>query len=122
MEKNTDRYYIVSFGNSNKYILHDSAPYKNSMLARVEAELNRFLRNRFPDEAFAYFTSPRVDEVNPKTDDTITEYPPLDSSAMEKIKKVLEVEVENMEANDRLDSNAPYANINPYAADLPNII
>lgn len=115
-EKKVDKYYVISFGNSDKYFLHDSKVGKESRLTRIENELNEYLQQKFPNETFAYFTSPRVDEISPEHAKEYEKYPLLDSRAVESIKHVLAREVENMEANDRLDRNAPYAQVNPGAA------
>lgn len=119
MDIKKDRYYIVSFGNSDRYFLHD---VDNKTLANIEAQLNAFLKSKFPDETFAYYTTPKVDEVSDKNRDKYKSYPPLDAKAIESIKKVLTTEVADMEANRNLNSDAPFANVNPYAADLPHII
>ena len=112
-----DKYYLVSFGNSEKYFLHDSCVGKDSKLTRIENELNTYLKHKFPDESFAYFTSPRVDELKEEHAGLYeANYPKLDRAAIESIKKVLSVEVEDMEANNRLDSDAPFSNVNPGAA------
>lgn len=117
-----EKVYLVSFGHSDKYILRDTESGEKSRLTRIEGELNEYLRKKFPDDTFAYFTSPRIDDVSEASKDTYAGYPMLDSRAIEDIKSVLTKEVENMEYNDSLDSNAPYANVNPAAADIPHIL
>lgn len=115
MKNNIDKYYLISFGDSDKYFLHDNRVGLDSRLTKIETELNRYLQERFPDDSFAYFTSPRVDEISEDNAPLYSAYPPLDDKAMSDIKKVLAAEVENMEANDKLDRNAPYSKINPGA-------
>lgn len=117
-----EKVYLVSFGNSAKYILRDKEAGKDSRLAKIETELNAFLRDRFPDEPFAYFTSPRVDVISRVDAEKYASYPPLDAEAIDDIKKVLAKEVEDMEATKRMNSNAPYSNVNPGAADIPHIL
>ena len=119
-QNTSEKYYLVSFGNSSTYILHATASGKDSLLTKIEAELNGFLRDKFPDEAFAYYTAPRVEDIDNSAD--YASYPRLDAKAMEDIKDVLSREVSNMESQNRLDSNAPYANVNPAAADIPHIL
>lgn len=114
--------YVVHFGNSDRYILRESPEGEKSRLASVEAELNAFLRAKFPDDAFAYFTTPKVEEMPSGSAADYEGYPVLDAGAVEAIKKVLEREVEDMEANRRLNDNSPFANVNPAAADIPNIL
>ncbi len=115
-----DKTYLVSFGNSSQYILHDSASGKESKLTRIEDELNSFLKEKFPDEAFAYFTSPHIKEIEKPED--YAGYPELDSAALDQIKKVLLTEVKNFESQQELDSDAPFANVNPGAADISHIL
>ncbi|MBD5371358.1 MAG: hypothetical protein HDR80_09490 [Bacteroides sp.] len=115
--KNSARLYIVRFGNSDQYLLHDI-----SDLASVETELNTYLREKFPDETFAYFTTPKVTEISPEHESQFVSYPALDANAVEAIKAVLVKEVEVMEANKEIDSNAPFANVNPAAADISHIL
>ncbi len=117
-----EKIYLVSFGNSDKYILRDSEVGEKSYLTRIESELNNFLRDKFPNEPFAYFTSPRVDEISSDTAEKYSKYPKLDAKAVDAIKKVLSAEVEDLEANKTLNSDAPFANVNPAAADIPHIL
>lgn len=117
-----EKIYLVSFGHSDKYILHDTEVGEKSELTRIESELNSYLRQKFPDESFAYFTSPRVDDISAADADEYSGYPKLDANAIEEIKRVLAKEVQNMEDNDSLNSDAPFANVNPAAADIPNIL
>lgn len=49
-------------------------------------------------------------------------YPELDAHALAGIKEVLAREVEDMQQTAALNVNAPYANVNPAAADIPNIL
>ena len=115
-----EKLYLVSFGNSSKYLLRDTASGKDSLLTKIEAELNGYLRTKFPDEAFTYYTAPKVEEV--LNADDYKGYPVLDEKAMNSVKEVLAREVANMASQDKLDSNAPFANVNPAAADIPNIL
>lgn len=123
--ENTDKkekVYLVSFGNSDKYVLRDGSVGKESELTKIESELNSFLRQKFPDETFAYFTTPRVDEIAASHVARYASYPELDSAAITSIKEVLAREVKEMEANKNLNSDAPYANVKPAAADIPHIL
>lgn len=117
-----EKIYLVSFGNSKKYILKDTLSGEESKLARIETELNSFLKSKFPDEPFAYYTTPRVDVVSKKDVDKYNGYPSLDAEAVDRIKKVLAREVEDMESNARINSDAPYSNVNPAAADIRSIL
>lgn len=118
-----EKIYLVSFGNSDKYVLRDTEAGEKSLLTRIESELNGYLRDEFPNETFAYYTTPRVDEIsNEENMERYSSYPKLDAKAVEIIKKVLAREVKDMESNSILNDNAPFANVNPAAADIPNIL
>lgn len=117
--ENKIKTYLISFGNSDKYVLRDTETGEKSALTRIESELNAYLRERFPDETFAYFTTPRVDEISSEDTAGYEEYPRLDKKAIDSIKVVLDREVMNMEANTLMDRNALYADVNPAAVDLP---
>lgn len=113
MEK---RLYLVSFGHSDMYLLADTKEECHTRLAKLEKSLNDFLRVRFPDETFAYFTTPRVTEVEPEHLSRFANYPRLDDKAVEAIKRVLVREVEDMNSLYTMNRNAPYADTNPGAA------
>ena len=113
--ENTNRLFIVSFGDSRQYrmeyadardprALVHSAPF-----AEIENELNSYLKGKFPDETFAYYTSPKVTEVDWSHRDQYASYPVLDQKAIEDIKKLLVKEIEDMNANRELNDNAPFA-------------
>ncbi|MDE6011028.1 MAG: hypothetical protein K2F87_06265 [Muribaculaceae bacterium] len=119
---NRQKLYVVCFGDSDKYIIRDNAGDEKSKLASIEAELNEFLRAKFPDETFAYYTTPKVEEISDANASQFASYPELDDKAVEAIKLVLEREVADMEAQKDLNDNAPFANVNPAAADIPHIL
>lgn len=121
-ENKTEKIYLVRFGNSDLYLLRDTEAGEKSYLTRIEAELNSFLRQRFRNENFAYYTHPRVDEVSAAEAARYASLPPLDAKAMESIKKVLETEVADMQSTKGLNSDAPFSNVNPAAADIPHIL
>ena len=81
-----------------------SAPF-----AKIEAELNDYLKTQFPDETFAYYTSPKVTEIDWSHRDQYASYPELDAAAIESIKKILANEVRDMNSNHVLNDNAPFA-------------
>ena len=118
MEDNM-KLYIVSFGDSRKYRfpfteipspdgLHHS---DSNPLSTVEEELNNYLYGLFPEANLAYYTSPKVTEVEWSHRERYADYPLLDSDAVEEIKKVLVKELRDMQSTDTLDSDAPYSNI-----------
>ncbi|MDE6811166.1 MAG: hypothetical protein K2J15_02320 [Muribaculaceae bacterium] len=117
-----EKLYLISFGNSDKYVLRDTESGEKSSMMRIEADLNAFLRSKFPDETFAYYTTPKVEEISEEGSEKYESYRKLDADAIEEIKSVLVKEVENMESNQELNDDAPYANVNPAAADIPHIL
>ena len=114
MEK-TKRLFIVSFGDSRKYrmeyddALDPHALVHSAPFTEIENELNEYLKKEFPDETFAYYTSPKVTEVEWDHRDQYASYPVLDASAIDSIQKLLAKEVRDMNANKVLNDNAPYA-------------
>lgn len=101
--------YIVSFGDSEKYRLvlkeDDSETLQN-----VEKKLDSYLRNRFPGDSFAYFTSPKVTEVAWEHRGQYESYPELDDKAIAAIEAVLAKEVKNRDDMKQFNSDAPYDN------------
>lgn len=117
-----EKAYIVSFGNSDKYLLYDDRRTEESYLLKIENELNKFLHDKFPNDTFAYFTSPRAVEIDIKHVGKYSSYPKLDREAVNNIKEVLVKEVEELEANRRLNSDAPYSKVNPNVAGVRGIL
>lgn len=110
----TKHLYIVSFGDSDKYRLSYTdadleGADKDSPLVKLENELNAYLKERFPESTFAYFTTPKVTELDPSHESQYMQYPELDAAAIEAIKKVLVKEVEEMNSARELNDNAPWA-------------
>ncbi|MDE5774526.1 MAG: hypothetical protein K2H86_08745 [Muribaculaceae bacterium] len=114
--------YIVSFGHSDSYTLMDTEEGAKATLARVESELNKYLTGLYPENTFAYYTTPRITEVDPAHADRYAGYAPLDESAVARIEKVLSEEVANMNDQAQLDSDAPFSNVNPAAAGLTGLL
>lgn len=102
-----DRLYIISFGDSRSYLL----PVREGedRFAHLEKELNDYLGVKFPAETFAYYTTPRLMEIEPEHAEDYAAYPLLDDRAMEEIKRVLLREIEVMHEDRELNSNAPWA-------------
>lgn len=117
---NTDmkhRVYIVSFGDSDKYVVEfddkdNVDPYHHTNpLTGVEKELKDYLDSLFPGQPTAYFTTPKVIEVDRDHKDKYEGYPPLDAKAVEEIKAVLKRGMEMREEDQELNSDAPFARI-----------
>ncbi len=107
--------YIVSFGDSAKFRVSSDETKENfeksKIIVDLENALNDYLKEKFPETNYTYYTVPSISEVDPADEGQYASYPELDSSALESIKKALAVEVEDMESNRRLNSDAPYSNI-----------
>lgn len=108
--KNTDkngrnRLFIISFGDSRKYRVEINAGETRTPFADYEKELNDYLNAQFPDEPFAYFTTPRITEVEYAHKPDYAAYPEMSRAAMDDIKHELLREVRVMNATRRLDSN-----------------
>lgn len=114
METTKKHLYIISFGDSNKYRLTaDSNAQHIERLDAYEKELSAYLHRLFPGETFAYFTTPKVEEIIIEHADQYASYPELDDRALEEIKNRLKTEVENREEQDQLDSDAPFNDVAP---------
>lgn len=107
--------YIVSFGDSARFrVTSDETKEKfgkSRIIVDLENELNDYLKARFPETNYTYYTMPTISEVHPGDEDKYASYPELDSSMLDSVKKTLAEEVEDMESNCTLNSNAPYSNI-----------
>lgn len=114
--------YIVSFGNSKQYLLKDTKSGEKSALAKIEKNLNDYLREQFPDDSFTYYTSPKVSEVDPSHESEYRSYQKLDDNAISAIKSALVREVRDMNSTKELNEDAPYSNVNPAAADISGIL
>lgn len=122
MDNAEKKLYIVSFGHSDSYTLMDTEEGAKDRLAHVEAELNKYLGSLYPENTFAYYTTPRITEVEPAHADRYSGYAPLDDAAVVRIEKVLSEEVANMDDQAQLDSDAPFSNVNPAAAGLTGLL
>ncbi|MCM1152468.1 MAG: hypothetical protein NC328_02290 [Muribaculum sp.] len=113
----TKHIYLVSFGNSDEYrletqeILVPGKGYKVLAIDEIENEIKEYLTGKFPGIPLAYYFTPKVTEISVSHESEYRGYKPLNDEALQQIKKNLTTEVENMEANDRLDRNAPYADV-----------
>ena len=111
-----NKLYIVSFGDSRKYRLpFVELPSDRTPLANMEKELNEYRKKEFPDDNFAYFTTPKVTEVDWDHRDKYESYPLLDGKAIEEIKKVLSEEVKDMRSTQEMNDDAPFSDVNAAA-------
>lgn len=113
--ENDKKIYIISFGASNIYKLVLDRPDESASrpLVRIERELNDYLRSLFPNEPFAYFTTPTVEEVDWDRREEFSDYPYLDDKAVREIKETLATEVADRAHLRKITSNAPYAAVAP---------
>lgn len=102
------RLFIVSFSDSKKYKLIRMAGDHLKVLNDIENYLNDYLRKEFPTETFAYYTTPKVVEINYDHRDSYDSYPDLNADAVKQIKDELKREIKVMEAEKELDRDAPY--------------
>lgn len=111
------KYYLVSFGNSRVYRLEynveDGEHHRShDPFARIEKELNDYLKREFPDTPYTYFSAPKVTEITRNEDEyKYHGYPELDAKAVEDIKHVLKREIEDMEAVKESNSNAAFSTV-----------
>lgn len=105
------RMFIISFGDSRKYKLITDSYDRHTALEPVdvaEADLTGYLKRLFPADTFAYFTTPRITEVDIQHADRYADYPDFNEQAVREIKEELKHEVEVMEANREHNSNDPW--------------
>lgn len=105
--------YLVAFSDSKQYILYADKAEELNVLATIERELNVYLKSLFPDETFAYYTTPRVTEISDAHAGRYVDYPRLDENALEQIKCELKREVKIREDLETINSDAPQSNIAP---------
>ena len=110
--KNTpkNRLYIISFGDSRKYrLLYDpatgSAKGALEPFVDYEKELNEYLAKEFPGDTYAYYTTPRVTEIEESMVSEYDDYPLFDRRAMEEVKRELVREIQVMNDNRERNSN-----------------
>lgn len=97
--------YLLSFGESRRYRYLVTAREGMERLVRCERDLNEFLRSRFPGESFAYYTTPRLERIDPDREMEYADYEEFDSSHLEAIEEELLREVDVMHCNRELNSN-----------------
>lgn len=119
MKESKEKLYVVSFGNSNKYLYSYTEPDDADSLSKpnpfeaIEKQLKEYLQKEFPEvQNLAYYTSPRATEVYSDHAEKYASYPVLDEKGMKEIEKVLSTEIRNDMANKRFDLDAPWSNIN----------
>lgn len=110
------RLYIISFGDSRKYRLlynPESGIAESALLpfVKYEKELNEYLSQQFPGDTFAYYTTPRITEVEISHADQYASYPEFNDDVMDDVKKELIREINVMNANRLNNDNAPWADI-----------
>lgn len=99
--------YLISVGDSREFRF--KAEDGHEIQVKLENELNDYLKKRFPEGNYAYFTSPRLTEVPAEEETKYAAYPEFNDEAVAEIEKVLSTEIEAMEADRLLNNNAPTA-------------
>lgn len=105
------KFYLISFSDSNRYRYETTDEEGLSKVLKIEKDLNDYLKRLYPEETFAYFTSPRVTEISWEHRGRYMDYAPLDGTAVKAIKEELAREIASREAVAHLDDNAPYSKI-----------
>lgn len=109
--KNKERIFIVSFGDSRKYKVVVKGAHRADALAplvKAEKELNSYLAKEFPAQSFTYYTTPKIQEIDPAHNREYTSYPDFDDKAVAEVKEQLTREVKVMNQNRELNSNDPW--------------
>ena len=99
--------YLISVGDSRQFRF--KAEDGHAIQVKLENELNDYLKKRFPEGNYAYFTSPRLVEIPVEEEEKYTSSPEYNDEAVAEIEKVLSTEIEAMEADRQLNNNAPNA-------------
>lgn len=108
---NTQKLYIISFGDSREYRLEIECPdgpencTPCERLTAIEKELNDYLKSEFAQTHFKYYTTPKIEEVDWANRDLYMSYPLLDDKAIAEIKRVLRREVKDMNSVKKLNNN-----------------
>lgn len=104
------KYYIVSFGDSNKYkVAFDGTKdeLKNSeMYKNLKETVEAYLKGKFPGGGYTHIVEPVIEEDKGDTD-----YPDLNSTAIDDLLKSLALQVTVEKDTDELNLNAPFDKI-----------
>lgn len=99
--------YLVSFGNSSEYVLRTEE--KSETLVAIRREIKEYLENKFPEmKGINFYDKISVTPISKDDETKYAEYPKFSPAAVEEIKKILSVEVEDAESLRRLNSNAAF--------------
>lgn len=115
MEK---KLYVVSFGDSKKYLMDYNVPadadqlHKPNPFEKIENELTSWLAKEAPEASnLAYFTSAKATEVYADHRDRYAGYPQLDASAVREIEHELLREVRDSMTTREANLNAPWSDV-----------
>ena len=105
----TQKYYLLSFGNSNKYYIPFDGSldeFKNSdELKRIKEAVYGFAKDKLPEVKYKHVLNPKVEELYGNPD----EYMMLNASNMDKLKDDVLRQLEVKEDNRIITNDAPYA-------------
>lgn len=96
--------YLISFGNSRQYVLHTDE--KSETVEALHREIKDYLERKFPEiKGINFYDKFSVDRIPEDKEADYADYPRFSPSAIEEIKKVLSIEVEDEASLRRLNSN-----------------
>lgn len=113
MDRHNDLY-IISFGTSSDYRFFADGEDRKKL--ETTSAVKKYLQERFPDAGeMNFIETPVVKRIAAADESKYSSYPMLDSATLLQIEKHLATEHKVARENDRLDSNAPFDDLNPNA-------
>ncbi len=101
--------YIVSFGNSKKYVVHIDS--KSQALNDLRQEIKGYLERKFPEmKGLNYYDKMTIKFVPKDEEAQYAGYPEFNAESVPEIKQTLASEVEDEASVRRLNDNDPYGN------------
>lgn len=102
-----EKEYLVSFGNSRQYLLRTDA--KSETMENLRREVHDYLDQKFPEmRGIGFYDKISVKPIDKEEEAEYAGYPQFGPAAIEEIKRVLSVEVEDAASLRRLNSNAAF--------------
>lgn len=99
-------FYIVSFGESNKFKV---AKDNYGLIEKAQKFLESALHKEFLGQSIANFIKPEIKEISATEIDKYKDYKTLDKSSFESILKTLTNGINVKDALQKLDLNAPFS-------------
>lgn len=102
-----EKEYLVSFGNSRQYLLR--ADSQSETIDNLRREVRDYLEQKFPEmRGVDFYDKMSVKPIDEADEAKYAGYPQFGPAAIEEIKRVLSVEVEDAASLRRLNSNAAF--------------